>query len=91
MSTWTIYSKAKPGDLDADITVSISVKVANDAPPTLVTAVGEMIGRLLLDMDITDEQKARIVAEIDERIARTQRQADHAARRLLGDGGEEGP
>jgi hypothetical protein len=92
MSTWTIYGKANERQPGGAITLSISIRVSDDAPPTLVRAVGETIGRMLQDIGITDEQAEQIVAEVEERDARTQRQADHAARQLLGDTGpQEGP
>ena len=81
----TIAGRADRDDLpDVTIGIEVQINISDDAPPTLVNAIGRSLGELLTSWGREDEVQ-QIVRECEEIRARRQRQADHTARLLLGD------
>lgn len=68
----------------ASIEVTVNVTIPPDAPPALVVALGEMLGRLVSVG--TDEATANAIVDYMQEVKeRKQREADNVARLLLGE------
>lgn len=83
MNKITITGRQEPEGLpEASIGINIQFHFSDDAPPTLVHAIGISVAEILTRWGREDEL-GKIARECEEIAARRQRQADHAAETLL--------
>ena len=87
---FTLTTNAQLSEEGMDVTINIITKcdISEDAPPSLMDAIYAGLGKFLAESQ-GEETAMKMAHDFRERAARKQRQADQAARELIGEDGPE--
>ena len=84
-SNFKIKIGRQHGDDGPTVTINLNINFDKDAPPALAKAIFEGLGKLIVAG--TDEETVlKVKAEMEELAQSRQREIDHSARMLLGEG-----